>query len=111
MFEKVIGWTSAHPVLTAALAVLVLGWLLVSLLRPSANRRRVEWLATTSMYVFLLGLFVNLLTRAIASDWLIGMIAFGMLTGIFSCGLLVSTVRTFAALSGRAATSKASATH
>ena len=97
--------------MASALAVLVLGWLAVSLLRPSPNRRRVEWLATTSMYVFLLSLFVNLLLRAIATDSLAGMIAFGMLATMFAGGLLVSTARTLGALAGRSPSSGSSATH
>jgi hypothetical protein len=90
-----------HWVISTALAVVVLGWLLVSFLSPNARRRRIEWLAATGLYVVLLGLFSNGLRGAIADDSLLRMFAFGFLTLIFGIGLVISSVRTIGALLGR----------
>lgn len=111
VLERVIAWMTEHWAISSAFGVLVIGWLAVSLLRPSAQRRKIEWIAATSMFAMLFGIFVNQLRNAIASDWLIGMIAFGFLSVMFTCGLLVSSYRTIGVLSGRAADTKASATN
>lgn len=95
----------------AAVAVVVIGWLAVSFLNPGAQRRRIEWIAATALYVALLAFFLNLLRRSIADDSLPGMIAFGFLAFMFACGFLVSTVRLVRVLAGRTTASKASATH
>jgi len=95
----------------SAIAVVVIGWLVVSFLQPGVQRRRFEWIAATALYVALLSFFLNLLRRSIADDSTAGMIAFGFLAFMFTCGLGVSVVRMIAALGGRASSAKASATH
>jgi len=94
-----------------AAAVVVVAWLAVSFMSPGTQRRKIEWVGATGLFVALLALFVNLLRRAIATDSEAGMIAFGFLTFMFSCSLLVSMVRTVGALRGRTSSSKSSATH
>ena len=94
-----------------AAAVVAIAWLAVSFLNPSAQRRKIEWLGATALYVALLSLFVNLVLRSIATDNEAGMIAFGFLTGMFSIGLVISSIKTFAALRGRSAAKEGSATH
>ena len=96
---------------TAAIAVVVVGWLVVSFLKPGAARRKFEWIAATSLFVALLCFFLNLLRRSIATDNEAGMIAFGFLSVMFTCSLAVSSVRTIRALTGRVADTKSSATH
>ena len=49
---KIVGFTS--------LALLVIGWLTISLLVPGKARSRVAWVAATCMYLVLLCLFLNL---------------------------------------------------
>jgi len=88
-----------------AVAVLVVGWLVVSFSPPSPRRTVIEWLSATAMYVALLALFVNLVLRAIAEDSTVALVAFGFLSVLFGGGLLVSAYQTVAALRGRAAVS------
>jgi hypothetical protein len=95
----------------AAAAVVVIGWLAVSFLKPGALRRKLVWIAATGLFVALLSFFLNLLRRSIASDNEAGMIAFGFLSVMFTCSLLVSLVRTFRALAGKVDDAKSSATH
>jgi hypothetical protein len=93
------------------LAFLVIAWLVVSFLSPGAGRRKLEWLAATSMYVTLLAFFSRQLHDAIVDDSLARMFAFGFLVVIFALGLVISAARTIRALSGRGDAGKASATH
>ena len=83
-----------------AVAVLVVGWLVVSFTEPSPKRAIVEWLSAAAMYVALLTLFVNLSLRAIAEDSTLGLVAFGFLATLFAGGVLVTTYRTLAAIRG-----------
>jgi hypothetical protein len=85
----------------ASLALLVIGWLTVSLLAPGKARSRVAWLAATCMYLALLCLFTNLFQEAFHAESLLGMIAFGFLGAIFLGGVVVSTVKTVGELVGR----------
>jgi protein-S-isoprenylcysteine O-methyltransferase Ste14 len=95
-----------------AVAVVAIGWLAVSFLGPTAQRRKIEWIAASALYVALLTFFVNLVRRSVASDNEAGMVAFGFLTAMFAAGLLLSLWKTVGALRGRAAASgKASETH
>ena len=94
-----------------AVAVVVIGWLAVSFLGPTPQRRKIEWLAATALYVALLGLFVNLVRRSIASDNEAGIIAFGFLAGMFTIGLVIASLKTLAALRGSSAGKQSSATH
>lgn len=94
-----------------AVAVVAIGWLAVSFLGPTAQRRKIEWLAATALYVALLGLFLNLVRRSIADDNQVGVIAFGFLAGMFAIGLVISSLKTLAALRGSGAGKRSSATH
>jgi len=93
------------------LAFLVIAWLVVSFLSPGAGRRKLEWLAATAMYVTLLAFFSRQLHDAIVDDSLARMFAFGFLVVIFGLGLVISSVRTIGALTGRSGPAKSSATH
>jgi hypothetical protein len=109
--ERLMHLATDHPVIAGAILVLLVTWLLVSMLRPGALRRRLEWIATTSLYVGFFGFFATLLVGAIARDSLAGMLGFGMLAALFGMGLLVSTTRTLAALVGRGASARSTSTH
>jgi hypothetical protein len=84
----------------AALAVLVVGWLVVSFTEPSPRRAVIEWLAATAMYTALLALFVHLVLQAIANDNTVALVGFGFLCFLFGGGLLVTAYRTLAAIFG-----------
>ncbi|MGI9592750.1 MAG: hypothetical protein ACR2P8_15375 [Myxococcota bacterium] len=75
----VVGWGSV--------GVLVLCWLVLSFLAPGGFRAGLARLATSSMYLALLCLFVSGLQGA---EGLVGRIGFGFLAGLFGLGLLVS---------------------
>ncbi len=94
-----------------AAAVVAIAWLAVSLLQPGAQRRKLEWLGATALYVALLAMFANLVRRSIESDNEAGMIAFGFLSGMFAIGLVISSIKTFAALRGRSAAKEGGAMH
>lgn len=95
----------------AALAVLVVAWLAVSLLAPSPRRRAIEWLAATALYVALLAFFGRQLYEAIAGEAWIRTFAFGFLVAVFGIGFGISTARTIRALAGRAGDGEPGATH
>ena len=90
---KIVGFTS--------LALLVIGWLTVSLLAPGKARSRVAWVAATCMYLALVCLFTNLFQNALREESMLGMIAFGFLGAIFIGGVVVSTFKTVGELVGR----------
>ena len=85
----------------ASLALLVIGWLTVSLLAPGKTRSRVAWFAATCMYLALVCLFTNLFQNALREESMLGMIAFGFLGAIFIGGVVVSTFKTVGELVGR----------
>jgi protein-S-isoprenylcysteine O-methyltransferase Ste14 len=87
-----IAWTGC-----AALAVVVVGWLVVSFSRPGPRRERVEWLAACGLYVALLMLFVHLVQKALASGSTLALLAFGFLALLFALGLLVCLAYTLGA--------------
>jgi protein-S-isoprenylcysteine O-methyltransferase Ste14 len=87
-----IAWTGC-----AGLAVVVVGWLVVSFSRPGPRRERVEWLAACGLYVALLMLFVHLVQKALASDSTLALLAFGFLAVLFAFGLLVCLAYTLGA--------------
>jgi hypothetical protein len=109
--DRLIALMTEHWVIATALGVVVLGWLVVSFLRPDAQRRKFEWLAATGLYVVLLGLFSNGLRGAIADDSLVRTFAFGFLVVIFGTGLVISSVRTIGALLGKGGSGGAGAAH
>jgi zinc transporter ZupT len=83
-----------------ALAVLVVGWLVVSFSAPGRRRTVVEWIAGTAIYAILSMLFVHLVRDAIEDDSTTRLVAFGFLCVFFAGGLLVSLYQTFASLKG-----------
>ena len=85
----------------ASFALLVIGWLTVSLLAPGKARSRIAWVAATCMYLALLCLFTNLFQEAFHAESLLGMIAFGFLGAIFLGGVGVSTFKTVGEFIGR----------
>ena len=87
-----IGWTGC-----AGLAVVAVGWLVVSFSRPGPRRERVEWIAACGLYVTLLMLFVHLVEKALASDSTLALVAFGFLAVVFAIGLLVCLAYTLGA--------------
>lgn len=83
-----------------ALAVLVVGWLVVSFSAPGRKRRFVEWLSATAMYAVLFLLFVHLVRGAIEDGSTVRLVAFGFLCVLFAGGLGVSLYQTIAASKG-----------
>ena len=94
-----------------AVSIVAIGWLAVSFLAPTPQRRKIEWLAATALYVALLSFFINLILKSLAGNNKAGVIAFGFLAGMFSIGLVVASVKTIAALRGSSASKQSSATH
>jgi len=83
-----------------ALAVLVVGWLVVSFSEPGRNRTVFEWLSATAMYAVLFLLFVHLVRDAIEDGSTVRLVAFGFLCVLFAGGLAVGLYQTFAASKG-----------
>ena len=100
---EVIGFTGV--------AVLVLGWLIVSFSQPGPRRERVEWLAACGMYAALLSLFVHLTIRAYERDSEPAMLAFGFLVVFFTCGFFVCLNQTITSLRGQSTKIAESATN
>jgi uncharacterized membrane protein len=98
-----IGWS--------AVAVLVLGWLVVSFTAPGPRRAVIEWLSASAMYVALSMLFWNLILRAWENGNHFALAAFGFLGLMFGMGLCVALYNTFQVLRGSGGSSEASATH
>ncbi len=83
-----------------ALAVLVVGWLVVSFSAPGRKRTVIEWISATAIYGVLLVLFVHLVRDAIEDDSAVRLVAFGFLCLLFAGGLLVSLYQTIASSKG-----------
>ena len=81
----------------AALAVLAVGWVVVSFSAASRRRTVIEWVAATALYVFLLTIFVRGLLWARGADSIAGLIGFGFLCVFFGAGMIVCTINTFRA--------------
>ena len=94
-----------------ALALVVLGWFVVSFSQEGPRRAVVEWLSATFGFVALASLFVHLASQAYASGNTFALVAFGFLLVVFSSSLLVSLVQAFWALRGAGGAGEASATH
>ena len=90
-----IGWLGY-----SAVAVVVVGWLVVSFSAPTPRRVVVEWLAACGLYVALLMLFTNLLMRAHAAGNTFALVAFGFLMAMFGTGLVLALVHTLRAARG-----------
>jgi len=93
-----------------AVAILVVGWLIVSFQPAGPRRASVEWLAAAALYTALLCLFVSLTTRALEADNRFAAYAFGFLVAFFGAGLCVSLVRTISQLRGRTRSESSAAT-
>ncbi len=100
---KMIGW--------AAVAMLVLGWLVVSFSAPGPRRAVIEWLSASAIYLALTTLFGSLIARAWASGNHFALVAFGFLGVMFVAGLCVSLFNTLKAARGDTESGDASATH
>ncbi len=94
-----------------AVAVVAIGWLAVSFLAPTPQRRKVEWLAATALYVALLSFFINLVRKSLETDSTVGVVAFGFMAGMFSIGFIIALVKTLSALRGSGAGKESGATH
>ena len=81
----------------AALAVLAVGWVVVSFSAASRRRTVVEWVAATALYVFLLTIFVRGLLWARGADSIAGLIGFGFLCVFFGAGMIVCVTNAFRA--------------
>ena len=99
----VIGW--------AAVALLVMGWLIVSFSEPGPRRAVVEWLSACAMYLALSMLFWSLILRSWESGSHFALVAFGFLGLMFGTGLCVSLYHTLRVLRGGAGGAEANATH
>jgi hypothetical protein len=99
----IIGWT--------AVAVLVIGWLVVSFSGPGPRRAVIEWVSASAMYVALSMLFWNLILRAWNSGNHFALVAFVFLGLMFGVGLCVSLYNTARVLRGGGQSADASATH
>jgi uncharacterized membrane protein len=82
------------------MAVLVVGWLVVSFSPPSPRREIIEWISTCGMYLALLMLFVSLVTRSRDAGNIAATIAFGFLVALFGSGLVVCLFQTLRSLRG-----------
>jgi hypothetical protein len=95
----------------SGVAVLVIGWLVVSFSKPGPRRERVEWVAACGMYLALLSLFVHLTIRAYERDSEAAMLAFGFLVLFFTSGFGVCVNQTITALRGGSTKGAESATN
>ena len=95
----------------SGLAVLVLGWLVISFSEPGPRRERFEWIAACGMYAALLSLFVHLSLRAYESGSTVALVAFGFLVSFFSLGFVICAHHTLAALRGKSGKGAESATN
>lgn len=84
----------------AALAVVGVGWLVVSFSSPGPRRALVEWISATALYLALCMLFLHLTLRTRADGGTLGPWAFGFLCAVFGSGALVSLVNAFRATRG-----------
>ena len=99
----IVGW--------CAVAVLVVGWLVVSFSGPGPRRAVIEWVSASAMYLALSMLFWNLISKAWSSGNHFALVAFGFLGLMFGAGLCVSLFNTLRVLRGGGESADASATH
>ena len=83
-----------------ALAVLLVGWLIVSFKSPGRGREGFEWLSAAALYALLATLFIELIQRASEQGNDFALVAFGFLGVLFGMGLLVTLYRAAASLRG-----------
>jgi hypothetical protein len=97
----------------AAAALLVSGWLAVSLLGPGRRRSVLEWLSATALYLMLLGIVLSQMRRAWGADHTVLGVVLGFLCALFGAGSALSLVMAARELRGPAGSKKpgADATH
>lgn len=89
---KIVGFGSV--------ALLVLGWLIVSFQKEGAGRARLSRLSSAFLYLALVSLFTNLTQDAWeAGRWAL-VVPFGFLLGVFVSGFAVSVVKFIGQLTG-----------
>jgi uncharacterized membrane protein len=88
----------------SGVAILVIGWLVVSFTPAGPRRAVIEWIAACGLYVALLMLFTNLARSAWEQGSTFALVAFGFLVVLFGGGLLVCLTQTLLALRGSGAT-------
>jgi len=98
-----IGWS--------AVAVLAVGWLVVTFSAPGPRRTVIEWLSPAATYVTLSMLFRNLILRAWESGNHFALVAFGFLGLMFGAGLCVALYKLLRVMRGGSESADASATH
>ncbi len=98
-----IGW--------GAVAVLVVGWLVISFSEQGPRRAVIEWLSASAMYLALTMLFTNLIMRSWTSGNRLGLVAFGFLGVMFVSGLGVSLYHALRAARGDRDSVDLGATH
>ncbi len=98
--EGLLGLGPVAAVGFAGLAVLLVGWLVVSFSEPGPRRTRLEWISTSGMYLALAMLFLNLTLRARDAESTAAAVAFGFLFVVFGGGLAISCVQTLLAFRG-----------
>lgn len=91
-------------------AVAGAGALAVAAQRPGRGRDVTAWLGAIGFYGVLIGMFGSWTLAALERGSRAGLLGFGLLTAVFSIGLLVALSRTAAALR-RSGPGDASATH
>jgi hypothetical protein len=75
-----------------ALAVVGVGWLVVSFSSPGPRRELLEWISATALYLALCMLFLHLTLRAQSGGGAVVPWAFGFLGALFASGAGVSLV-------------------
>jgi hypothetical protein len=94
----------------AAVAVVVIGWLVVSFSRPGPRRTLLEWVSACGLYTALLMLFTSLVRRGLVEGSTVAVVAFGFLAVLFGSGLVVCVFQTLRAARGPSG-SRSSATN
>lgn len=84
----------------SAVALVVVGWLVISFTAPSPRRTILEWLSSCALYVALLSLFVNLVLRAQQDGHNVAAVALGFLVALFGTGLLIAIVQLLKSFGG-----------
>jgi hypothetical protein len=96
--------------MASLVAIALLGSLVVAFQRPGKGRDVSARLAALGFYLVLFGFFGSSARAALESHSTRGLVAFGLLSAVFGIGLVVSLVKTVAAIRGRSS-GDVSATH
>ena len=101
---------SAWMWMASLIAIALLGSLVVAFQRPGKARDVSARFASFGFYLVLFGFFGTNTREALANHSTRGLVAFGFLSAVFGIGLVLSLVKTVAAIRGRSS-GDASATH